>query len=642
MKGSDDGAVGTAQTMVSRGRRMGQLGGKVAGAHGAAVGTAVGAGSAALSNPKMRRRLALLLFGPPILIAVVLALIVSTAVTSVSDQASQVGQNAASAAVKDGLSVDEVSVYQQAADSSGVSWPLLAAADRSAGHWSAAGNPPFGLTPTAVALFNASAGRYGVDPLTAAQASDRVHAGYAWGRLFAAMMQASAPDPDPHRPDAGVSGMRDPADPSRSMLGISADDSDAVAQHQSTQKAFETVLGQMPGVTSGQAAPIYDAAYRWSLGQSQPTSTVCPPAAAAAPAGSAPPGAAGAAGTTGSAMTPAAGQPANIPIQQVQGFNADQLTNAATIIAVGKQLQLPAKAWEIALMTSLVESSLLNLHSGDRDSQGLFQQRPSAGWGTPAQITNPVLAARAFYGLADHTHNRGLVDVPGWRQMRPGNAAQAVQVSAFPDRYAHQQGNADRLITKLAGSAAAAAALTTTPAGGPGAAAVAVVGAAASVSCTPAAAAAVAVPVGAPAKGMAAAAIVAAKSQLGVDYAWGGGGYKGPGRGVAQGSSYVGFDCSSLMQYAWYQASGGKITLPRITDAQLASSTVSTVQKAAMQPGDLMFFRIPGEAGWGHVGMFIGGGKMIEAPHTGAQVRISDISHGYYANITTAVRRVKT
>lgn len=641
MKGSDDGAAGTAQAMASRGRRMGQLGGKVAGAHGAAVGTAVGAGSAALSNPKMRLRLALLLFGPPILIAIVLALIVSTAVTSVSDQTGQVGQNAASAAVKDGLNVDEVSVYQQAADSSGVSWPLLAAADRSAGHWSAAGNPPFGLTSPAAALFNASAGRYGVDPLTAAQASDRVHAGYAWGRLFAAMLQASAPDLDPHRPDAGVSGMRDPADPSRSMLGISADDSDAVAQHQSAQKAFETVLGQMPGVTSGQAAPIYDAAYRWSLGQSQPTSTVCPPAAAAQ-AGSAAAPTVSAAGSTGSAMTPTAGQPANIPIQQVQGFNADQLTNAATIIAVGKQLQLPAKAWEIALMTSLVESSLLNLHSGDADSQGLFQQRPSAGWGTPAQITNPVLAARAFYGLADHTHNRGLVDVSGWRRMRPGNAAQAVQVSAFPDRYAHQQGNADRLITKLAGSAAAAAALSTTPVDGPGAAAAVAVVGAASVSCTPVTAADAAGPVGAPAKGMAAAAIVAAKSQLGVDYAWGGGGYKGPGRGVAQGSSYVGFDCSSLMQYAWYQASGGKITLPRITDAQLASSTVSTVQKADMQPGDLMFFRIPGEAGWGHVGMFIGGGKMIEAPHTGAQVRISDISHGYYANITTAVRRVKT
>lgn len=137
-----------------------------------------------------------------------------------------------------------------------------------------------------------------------------------------------------------------------------------------------------------------------------------------------------------------------------------------------------------------------------------------------------------------------------------------------------------------------------------------------------------------------AAVIAAARSQIGIAYAWGGGGYSGPSRGVAQGAGTVGFDCSSLMQYAFYQGTKGQVQLPRVTDQQEASSLVKTVDWSQMQPGDMIFFRIPGEAGWGHVALYVGNGQIIEAPHTGANVRISSVTTGYYAAIPHTVRRV--
>ena len=85
----------------------------------------------------------------------------------------------------------------------------------------------------------------------------------------------------------------------------------------------------------------------------------------------------------------------------------------------------------IALMTAAQESTLRNLEYGDRDSLGLFQQRPSMGWGTPAQVRDPAYAAAAFYGgPASPTSNPGLLSVPGWEAMpltdpRSGRAGRA-------------------------------------------------------------------------------------------------------------------------------------------------------------------------------------------------------------------------
>ena len=108
-------------------------------------------------------------------------------------------------------------------------------------------------------------------------------------------------------------------------------------------------------------------------------------------------------------------------------LNADQMANAATIAAVGLTRGLPDRAVVVALATAMQESELTNLAGGDRDSVGLFQQRPSQGWGTVEQIRDPRYAASAFYNQ--------LVKVRGWEEMRVTEAAQLVQRSAFPEAY---------------------------------------------------------------------------------------------------------------------------------------------------------------------------------------------------------------
>ncbi|WP_350281744.1 hypothetical protein [Kribbella sp. HUAS MG21] len=130
-------------------------------------------------------------------------------------------------------------------------------------------------------------------------------------------------------------------------------------------------------------------------------------------------------------------------------LRASQIAYARIIDRVAVQRGLPGQATLIALMTALVESDLQNLNYGDADSVGLFQQRPGAGWGTPADIMDPSYAANAFFGGAEPPSPPGLVDIDGWPSMSLGDAAQAVQVSAFPDRYALREEQA-RQIAQLA------------------------------------------------------------------------------------------------------------------------------------------------------------------------------------------------
>ena len=106
----------------------------------------------------------------------------------------------------------------------------------------------------------------------------------------------------------------------------------------------------------------------------------------------------------------------------------EQAANATTITAVGKQLGMPDHAVTIALATALQESQLRNLRYGDRDSLGLFQQRPSQGWGTRAQLLDPRFAATAFF--------TALARVPDWQGRAVTSAAQAVQRSGAPEAYA--------------------------------------------------------------------------------------------------------------------------------------------------------------------------------------------------------------
>jgi hypothetical protein len=124
-------------------------------------------------------------------------------------------------------------------------------------------------------------------------------------------------------------------------------------------------------------------------------------------------------------------------------LTTDQAANAATIAAVGKRLGVPNHGVTVAFATAFQESGLRNLDYGDRDSLGLFQQRPSQGWGTPADITTPHLSAAKFF--------RALVKVEGWQTMDVTVAAQRVQRSAAPDAYAQWEDPGRTLARALTG-----------------------------------------------------------------------------------------------------------------------------------------------------------------------------------------------
>ncbi len=128
-------------------------------------------------------------------------------------------------------------------------------------------------------------------------------------------------------------------------------------------------------------------------------------------------------------------------------FTPEQAVNAATITAVGTGRGLPERAVTIALATALQESGLRNISHGDRDSLGLFQQRPSQGWGTPEEILDPTYAAGEFY--------KHLVKVRGYQDLPLTVAAQRVQRSGYPEAYAKHEPDARLLAAALTGVSAA-------------------------------------------------------------------------------------------------------------------------------------------------------------------------------------------
>ncbi|MFI6930455.1 heavy metal transporter [Streptomyces sp. NPDC050287] len=128
-------------------------------------------------------------------------------------------------------------------------------------------------------------------------------------------------------------------------------------------------------------------------------------------------------------------------------FTPEQAVNAATIAAVGTGRGMPERAVTIALATALQESGLRNLDHGDRDSLGLFQQRPSQGWGAPREIMDPTYAAGAFY--------KRLAKVPDYTDLPLTVAAQRVQRSGFPTAYAKHEPDATLLAAALTGRSAA-------------------------------------------------------------------------------------------------------------------------------------------------------------------------------------------
>ncbi|MDX6364769.1 MAG: hypothetical protein QOC85_3790 [Streptomyces sp.] len=265
---------------------------------------------------------------------------------------------------------------------------------------------------------------------------------------------------------------------------------------------------------------------------------------------------------------------------RIDDLSDEQRRNAATIIGVARDLGAPPRAWLVALATAMQESTLRNINYGDRDSLGLFQQRPSQGWGSQAEVTDPVYSTRMFI--------QRLLAVPGWANLPVTVAAQTVQRSAFPDAYAKWEGLAAQLVQQLADVA--------DPAG------------CGQTAVLP--------------DGVAGAAIAFALGELGKPYVWGG---TGPNT----------YDCSGLMLRA-FQAAG--INLPRVAREQFYAGGHVPISQA--QPGDLLFYATDASdpATIHHVVLYMGNGQMVEAPYTGQSVRVQPVPWHYAELVPLATR----
>lgn len=278
-----------------------------------------------------------------------------------------------------------------------------------------------------------------------------------------------------------------------------------------------------------------------------------------------------------------------VSVKKAAGFTAEQMTIAATANRVATQRGLPRSAVRTIIAAGLVESGLKNLSYGDRDSVGWLQQRPSAGWGTVAQIRQPAYAAGKFFDA--------MVKVAGWQSMPPGVLAQKVQVSAFPDRYAARLPETDRLLQNLSPdtSPLPPAACTQEPGASP--ANFSVGGVRTVTEPSTGVQYKIAIP-----SGPAGAAVSFALDQVGEPYVFGA---AGPNS----------WDCSGLTAGAWGKAG---VSMPHDADRQL--HMFPSVVGKPPQPGDL----------WGHPGhvqMFLmtlpsGKALMVEAPRPGKNVQV--------------------
>ncbi|MEW1637464.1 NlpC/P60 family protein [Streptomyces sp. NPDC093801] len=287
-----------------------------------------------------------------------------------------------------------------------------------------------------------------------------------------------------------------------------------------------------------------------------------------------------------------------------------QIPNAKVIVATGIQKRVPARGQVIALATALQESTLINLDHGDRDSLGLFQQRPSQGWGTREQIMDPVYSSTKFYD--------GLMEIRDWEQMPVTVAAQKVQRSGFPDAYAKHEPLATTLQQAIAPTLGAAPAgpMPSQPGlgGGPGVGGCADQGGGAGgvdFGEIPPGTLPEGYQIPATAPTQVKTAIRWALGQLGTMYQWGGTCTNPHGNNPSERC-----DCSSLTQRS-YGVAGKEIT--RTTYTQIYDGR--PVPADAIAPGDLLFARGTADAPE-HVAMAIGYGYVVHAPRTGRPVSV--------------------
>lgn len=334
-------------------------------------------------------------------------------------------------------------------------------------------------------------------------------------------------------------------------------------------------------------------------------------------------------------------------------WDEEQYANARLIAAVGRQMKMSSRDILIAIMAAMQESSLRNLNGGDRDSRGLFQQRPSQGWGTVQQVTDPIYSSKKFFSALKSVRNRN--------NMTLSQAAQSVQKSAYPSAYADRENDARQMLnyigekgglpwpvaspqmdldddgimavkeeqptidvvsqTQAAGLGASTEESASSAASGAGASTDPVVlpptqPRPTDPELTPGLDNGFPAVTGLAGGGAREKMIAAALEQIGTPYSWGGGGTKGKSTGIGRGAGTVGFDCSGLVQFALNAA--GMSTPDMVAAQQMKLGTQTDVSK--LQPGDLV-----ATPNGSHIAIYLGNGKMIEAPHTGAFVRISPV-----------------
>lgn len=274
--------------------------------------------------------------------------------------------------------------------------------------------------------------------------------------------------------------------------------------------------------------------------------------------------------------------PDGVPIS----VDSQQLSIAGSYLSVGASLGVSERGIQVSIMVALQESGLRMLanpsvpeslsmpHDGlgyDHDSLGSAQQRPGAGWGSVQELMTPSYNAEAFFGGPrgpNHGSPPGLLDIPGWTSMSLGQAAQAVQVSAFPERYDRWAPSALAIMASVNGTDVPPACLQAARSEGPSS-----------------------LPVPANLSASRQAVLRYAQEGVGGSYVWGG-------------TAYKAWDCSGYVQWIYAQVG---IQLPR-TEQWLAGHPA-----AAPQPGDLVVQNPDGPNHWGHVGIYAGDGMMYSA-----------------------------
>lgn len=274
-----------------------------------------------------------------------------------------------------------------------------------------------------------------------------------------------------------------------------------------------------------------------------------------------------------------------------------QMAVAGDYVSIGQQLGVPRDGQIIAIMMALQESSLRVLanvnvpaslhypHDGlgsDHDSLGTAQQRPAAGWGTVEQLMDPKYNVRAFYG-GPAGPNRGsppgLLDIRGWQSMNKGQAAQAVQVSAFPELYARWEAEATAIVEALDGGMSPVRCSDTLPSS--------------TDTVVPANLSEIRKDI-----------LRFTKEGVGGSYVWGG-------------TAYKAWDCSGYVQWIYRQAG---VNLPRVDQWRVGKRTDNP------QPGDLVVQNAQGPADWGHVGIYAGDGMMYSALNPAAGTLLHPIA----------------